>query len=378
MNQASTTTTTTAISFQYQIPAVAAEAHSTTPSLGMAISSPQQQQPQSQHQPSTTVMMSSNGSAVTMSQAQYQAMINQHQPPNLQPIQQQPQPPSLPDEVKEEIKQEPMEDIGTPPLVASTQQQQEVMLHGGSEAVIKTEEDDPKDSKPSILIYQPQMPVSTRMGARISHLGHHTLYIPVAGRIVVGRNSTRATVNYHIGKNNFISRKHYRIRHCRNNNELYIKVTSKNGIFVNEKFFPPLKEEELLPNICHLRFPSTEIRLMLELLDGLDGKPPAYFLDAPPPPLNGVTMASTSGVNASMYAPLNIKIPKKEKSPPLSPTGTLSAANSCPTSPRQNYRDYHSTSYSNNSHNVVAATSSSSTIQSGSYNNNNGFNSPPA
>lgn len=45
--------------------------------------------------------------------------------------------------------------------------------------------------------------------------------------------------------------------------------------------------------------------------------------------------------------PLKIRIPKGDKkSPQLSPTLTMSAANSCPTSPRQSYREYHtSTGY---------------------------------
>lgn len=39
-----------------------------------------------------------------------------------------------------------------------------------------------------------------------------------------------------------------------------------------------------------------------------------------------------------IYAPLKISIPEHDKRSPFpSPTGTISAANSCPTSPRQNY-----------------------------------------
>lgn len=40
-----------------------------------------------------------------------------------------------------------------------------------------------------------------------------------------------------------------------------------------------------------------------------------------------------------IYAPLKISIPEHDKRSPFpSPTGTISAANSCPTSPRQNYQ----------------------------------------
>lgn len=49
-----------------------------------------------------------------------------------------------------------------------------------------------------------------------------------------------------------------------------------------------------------------------------------------------------------IYAPLRISIPETERRSPFpSPTGTISAANSCPTSPRQGFPDYHS--YNNNS-----------------------------
>lgn len=43
-----------------------------------------------------------------------------------------------------------------------------------------------------------------------------------------------------------------------------------------------------------------------------------------------------------IYAPLKISIPEHDKRSPFpSPTGTISAANSCPTSPRQNYQIRH-------------------------------------
>ncbi|XP_059218681.1 protein fork head isoform X2 [Stomoxys calcitrans] len=52
-----------------------------------------------------------------------------------------------------------------------------------------------------------------------------------------------------------------------------------------------------------------------------------------------------------IYSPLKISIPKKEqKSPYLSPTGTISAANSCPASPRQGFHQNQNNynNYSNN------------------------------
>ncbi|KAL7732377.1 hypothetical protein ACLKA6_004356 [Drosophila palustris] len=53
-----------------------------------------------------------------------------------------------------------------------------------------------------------------------------------------------------------------------------------------------------------------------------------------------------------IYSPLKISIPKKEqKSPYLSPTGTISAANSCPASPRQGFHQNQTNSYNNYSNN---------------------------
>ncbi|XP_033239113.1 forkhead box protein K2 isoform X1 [Drosophila pseudoobscura] len=53
-----------------------------------------------------------------------------------------------------------------------------------------------------------------------------------------------------------------------------------------------------------------------------------------------------------IYAPLKISIPKKEqKSPYLSPTGTISAANSCPASPRQGFHQNQPNNYNNYSNN---------------------------
>ncbi|KAL9909937.1 forkhead box K isoform 1-T6 [Glossina fuscipes fuscipes] len=51
-----------------------------------------------------------------------------------------------------------------------------------------------------------------------------------------------------------------------------------------------------------------------------------------------------------IYSPLKISIPKKEqKSPYLSPTGTISAANSCPASPRQGFhQNQNYSNYTNN------------------------------
>ncbi|XP_017058946.1 fork head transcription factor 1 isoform X1 [Drosophila ficusphila] len=68
------------------------------------------------------------------------------------------------------------------------------------------------------------------------------------------------------------------------------------------------------------------------------------------------------------YSPLKISIPKKEqKSPYLSPTGTISAANSCPASPRQGFIQNQPNNYNNYSNNNTDLFQTPSTA---SYNHN--------
>ncbi|KAG4074825.1 hypothetical protein HA402_014379 [Bradysia odoriphaga] len=194
------------------------------------------------------------------------------------------------------------------------------------------------DLKPPILIQPPPQHENRNVVGRLSYQ-EDVLYMFESNRIVIGRNSSTSNVHFHVGRNSFISRKHFQIIHDSNNKEFYVVVSSKNGIFIDDQFNRKSSDPELLPNMCTFRFPSTDIRILFEnLSDGEQKKSLKHPND------NGV------------YAPLKIKIPKIEKkSPPLSPTGTLSAANSCPTSPRQSFRDYHNSNAYNN------------------YNNNNGL-----
>lgn len=81
-----------------------------------------------------------------------------------------------------------------------------------------------------------------------------------------------------------------------------------------------------------------------------------------------------------IYAPLKISIPEHDKKSPFpSPTGTISAANSCPTSPRQNYQDYHHlassaatySSYNHHKNNNNSINSSSGNISNSSVTSSN-------
>lgn len=77
---------------------------------------------------------------------------------------------------------------------------------------------------------------------------------------------------------------------------------------------------------CTFRFPSTSIRILFE-----------SYVDHPfeMPAKTNKTVENSNVI----YAPLKISIPEHDKRSPFpSPTGTISAANSCPTSPRQSYQ----------------------------------------
>ncbi|XP_067644008.1 uncharacterized protein FoxK isoform X2 [Eurosta solidaginis] len=74
--------------------------------------------------------------------------------------------------------------------------------------------------------------------------------------------------------------------------------------------------------------------------------------------------------NSNVYSPLKISIPKKEqKSPYLSPTGTISAANSCPASPRQGFHQNQAT-YNNYSNSNIQNQDLFQTPSTVSYNHN--------
>ncbi|XP_037937400.1 fork head transcription factor 1-like isoform X2 [Teleopsis dalmanni] len=218
---------------------------------------------------------------------------------------------------------------------------------------------------------------------------------------VIGRNSSTSHVHFHVAENNLVSRKHFQVLFDGETRDFYVQCLSKNGIFVNDflqrRNVDPLK----LPANCYFRFPSTEIRIQFDnfvytglsninssagnatnenshknhgphaaglhgnknLGNNSSGAGSAHVIISPAPPdehqivhpqhhlqnttaIGGGSTSSTAGTSHLVpmdssnviYSPLKISIPKKEqKSPYLSPTGTISAANSCPASPRQSF-----------------------------------------
>ncbi|KAK3858494.1 hypothetical protein Pcinc_035322 [Petrolisthes cinctipes] len=158
-----------------------------------------------------------------------------------------------------------------------------------------------------------------RKGTPIARLeGKEFEYMVRQSRVVIGRNSSKGDVDVNMGHNSFISRRHIEIYF--ETQHFYMICNGKNGVFVDGVFqrkgAPPLQ----LPRQCTLRFPSTNIKIQFQSL--VD--------DSDPPP------ARVPSPKRKMQ-PLKINIPEQDAnfgSPFPSPTGTISAANSCPTSPR--------------------------------------------
>nr|CAD7395723.1 unnamed protein product [Timema poppensis] len=201
--------------------------------------------------------------------------------------------------------------------------------------------------------------------------GREFEYMVRQKRITIGRNSSRGEVDVNMGHSSFISRRHIEIFF--EHPHFYMVCNGKNGVFVDGVFqrkgapslqlpktpavweevcfYLPLRRlptnsvQEALPassstlsvrqasivcairiaDRCTFRFPSTNIRLVFQSL-----------VDEADPPVT-VRQPSPSKSRAPL-PPLRINIPENDtsgfSSPFPSPTGTISAANSCPASPR--------------------------------------------
>uniref|UniRef100_A0AAG5DPT3 Fork-head domain-containing protein n=1 Tax=Anopheles atroparvus TaxID=41427 RepID=A0AAG5DPT3_ANOAO len=209
--------------------------------------------------------------------------------------------------------------------------------------------------------------------------------------IEVGRNSSKSQVDFHVGKNSFISRKHFIIQHDMND-EFTLFCISKNGVFIDNVFYRKRGEPYKLPKLCSIRFPNTNIKIQFEnLIDQANNGIMVDLSEHTPVkigtgPMGGIPLHAGSITGSSIgalsnlhqarggisvvaddphnpdgqsptviYAPLKISIPPEQGAGTSggvvvpratagngypSPTGTISAANSCPTSPRQNVHDF--------------------------------------
>ncbi|XP_046987559.1 forkhead box protein K2 [Schistocerca americana] len=164
---------------------------------------------------------------------------------------------------------------------------------------------------------------SESKGTAIARLeGREFEYMVRQKRITIGRNSSRGEVDVNMGHSSFISRKHIEIFF--EHPHFYMSCSGKNGVFVDGVFQRKGAPSLQLPKACTFRFPSTNIRLFFQSL-----------VDEADPPV-AVRQLSPTKPRAPL-PPLRINIPDPDasfSSPFPSPTGTISAANSCPASPR--------------------------------------------
>ncbi|XP_033840705.1 forkhead box protein K2-like isoform X1 [Periophthalmus magnuspinnatus] len=173
------------------------------------------------------------------------------------------------------------------------------------------------------------MAVVSGMGSAVARLeGREFEYLMKKRSVTIGRNSSQGSVDVSMGHSSFISRRHLEIftagEDGTGTGEFYLRCLGKNGVFVDGVFqrrgAPPLQ----LPRMCCLRFPSTSIKINFTALSH-EKKEPRNVPESPVKPVQ------------PQISPLTINIPDNIAhlmSPLPSPTGTISAANSCPSSPR--------------------------------------------
>lgn len=177
-------------------------------------------------------------------------------------------------------------------------------------------------ASPSKIQYSP--PEQGDAIARIE--GRDFEYLVRQTRVVIGRNSSRGDVDVNMGHSSFISRKHLEVSF--DHPYFYMLCNGKNGVFVDGVFQRKGAPSIQLPRTCTFRFPSTNIRLSFQSLVDENSEPPARCVP-------DVSLRPRERAGGGPLPPLRISIPDGDYGSPFpSPTGTISAANSCPASPR--------------------------------------------
>lgn len=176
--------------------------------------------------------------------------------------------------------------------------------------------------------------------------GREFEYMVRQKQIAIGRNSSHGEVDVSMGNSSFISRRHLEI--FNEASDFYMVCNGKNGVFVDGVFQRKGAAPMKLPKTCVFRFPSTSIKIMFQsLLDSVgeevEGEEEMVSQEniiqtvVTEPVVEGnVVTIPTSPKEENEIKALRISIPDATHmtSPCPSPTGTISAANSCPTSPR--------------------------------------------
>ncbi|XP_061404879.1 forkhead box protein K2-like [Lethenteron reissneri] len=199
-------------------------------------------------------------------------------------------------------------------------------------------------------------------------------------RLWVGRTSSSGDeggAHVTVGRSSFVSRRHLEMAFV--HPHFFLRCLGKNGVFVDGVFQRRGAAPLQLPASCILRFPSTNIRLTFTSLCGSPeprleagggqqpdstvnsadaSTTPAVMVAAPAGSAPAAVTAAAASLDsdlrgahspppqrqflhpmsaAASISPLKLHIPDPSPdwaSPMPSPTGTISAANSCPSSPR--------------------------------------------
>uniref|UniRef100_H2YAL8 Uncharacterized protein n=1 Tax=Ciona savignyi TaxID=51511 RepID=H2YAL8_CIOSA len=184
-------------------------------------------------------------------------------------------------------------------------------------------------------------------------------------KVVIGRNSSHGQVDVNIGSSSYVSRKHLQITHTRG--RFFLQCIGKNGVFVDGQFQRLHADPLPLDNACVIRFPSTNIQLefspyppepspngntphkVTDAADDLNSAtekpavlvPPKSNSKLPPQfyvPGNNCSKETQHPINPTQH--FKYLLPREVRgflSAPPSPTGTISAVNSCPSSPRSSH-----------------------------------------
>ncbi|XP_028842668.1 forkhead box protein K2 [Denticeps clupeoides] len=171
--------------------------------------------------------------------------------------------------------------------------------------------------------------VSGLSGPAVARLeGREFEYMMKKRSVTIGRNSSQGSVDVSMGHSSFISRRHLEIftvaEDGTGGGDFYLRCLGKNGVFVDGVFLRRGAAPLQLPRVCTFRFPSTNIKITFTALSSVKREKK----EAPESPVKAVQ---------PHISPLTINIPDNIAhlmSPLPSPTGTISAANSCPSSPR--------------------------------------------
>jgi len=152
---------------------------------------------------------------------------------------------------------------------------------------------------------------------------------------VIGRNSANALVDLHIDLSTYISRKHAVIKYNGKSKDcaFTMNCVGKNGLFINGSFHMSGTENIPLNEKCSIRFPSTSITLAFQ-----PQAPSDTYCD--PGMFNSLMPQANPPTSNLTTFPMPLQLPNRitagiTGSAPASPAGTLSAVNSCPSSPKQ-------------------------------------------